>query len=56
MKGIPVENAKWMGNMLGRLSEKQLTDAFRAGGYDDSEISTLVRATQGRIKELQDLK
>ena len=56
VKGIPVENAKWMGNMLARLSEKQLTDAFRAGGYNDSEISTLVHATQGRIKELQDLK
>ena len=56
VKGIPVENAKWMGNMLGRLSEKQLSEAFRAGGYSESEISTLVHATQGRIKELQDLK
>jgi hypothetical protein len=56
VKGIPVENAKWMGNILARLSEKQLTDAFRAGGYDDSEVSTLVHAIRGRIKELQDLK
>lgn len=56
VKGIPVETARWMGNMLGRLSEKQLTDAFRAGGYTDSEISTLVRAIQERIRELQNLK
>jgi hypothetical protein len=56
LKGIPVENAKWMGNMLARLSEKQLTDAFRAGGYNDSERSTLVRAMLERIRELQNLK
>lgn len=56
LKGIRVENAKWMGDMLARLSEKQLTDAFRAGGYGDSEISTLARAMQERIRELQNLK
>jgi hypothetical protein len=56
LKGIRVENASWIGNILARLSEKQLTDAFRAGGYSDSETSTLVRAMQERIKELQNLK
>ncbi len=56
LKGISVENARWMGALLARLSQKQLTDAFRAGGYNDSEISTLVRAMRARIKELQDLK
>ena len=56
LKGVRVENAKWMGDMLGRLSDKQLTDAFRAGGYSQSEISTLVRAMQERIRELQSLK
>jgi len=56
IKGIRVENAKWMGDMLARLSDKQLTDAFRAGGYSDSETSLLVGAMQERIKELQNLK
>ena len=56
LKGIPVENARWMGVMLGRLSEKQLADAFRAGGYDGSEVALLVRAVQERIAELQNLK
>jgi hypothetical protein len=56
LKGIRVETAKWMGDMLGRLSQKQLTDAFRAGGYSQSEIATLVRAMQERIRELQSLK
>ena len=56
LKGIRVETAKWMGDKLAHLSEKQLTDAFRAGGYSDSETSTLVRAMQERIRELQNLK
>ena len=56
LNGIKTDNAKWMGDMLARLSDKQLTDAFRAGGYSDSEISTLVRAMQERIRELQSLK
>lgn len=56
LKDVRVENAKWMGDMLARLSERQLTDAFRAGGYDRSEISTLVRAMQERIRELQSLR
>jgi len=56
LKGISVENAKWMGGMLGRLSEKQLGDAFRGAGFDDSEVATYVRAMQERIGELQNLK
>jgi hypothetical protein len=45
-----------MGSPLSRLSDKQLMDAFRAGGYDQAEISTLVGAMRDRIKELQDLR
>jgi hypothetical protein len=56
LKGITVESARWIGGMLGRLSEKQLGDAFRAGGFDDSEVATYVRAMQERISELQNLK
>jgi hypothetical protein len=56
LRGIPVENARGMGMLLGRLSEKQLADAFRAGGYDDSEVRLLVHAMRERIAELQNLK
>jgi len=56
MRGIPVENARWMGMMLGRLSDKQLADAFRAGGYDDSEVRLLVQAMRQRVAELQNLR
>jgi hypothetical protein len=53
---VKIENAIWMGNLLGRLSEKQITDAFRAGGFSDAEVSTYVRTLRGRITELQNLK
>jgi hypothetical protein len=56
LKGIKVESAQWMGSMLGRLSEKQLRDAFRAGGFNENEVATYVHAMQERIAELQHLK
>ena len=56
LKGVKVENARWMGELLGRLSEKQLTDAFRAGNFDEEETSIYLRALRARIKQLQDLK
>ena len=56
LEGISVENARWMGNLLGRLSDKQLSDAFRAGGFSDQEVATYVRAVRARINELKNLK
>jgi hypothetical protein len=56
LKGIKVETARWMGDMLGRLSEKQLEDAFRGAGFKDVEVATYVRAMQERIAELRNLK
>jgi hypothetical protein len=45
-----------MGNLLGRLSDKQLSDAFRAGGFSDSEVQTYQRALRYRIDQLRNLK
>lgn len=56
LEGVTVENARWMGDLLGRLSDKQLADAFRAGGFTDSEIITYVKATRARINKLKNLK
>jgi hypothetical protein len=56
LKGIPIERARWMGSLLARLSDKQLTDAFRAGGYNPSETAMLVSAMRERINELQGLR
>ncbi len=56
LEGISVENARWMGNLAGRLSDKQLSDAFRAGGFSEQEVTTFVRALHARINELKNLK
>ena len=56
LEGITVENARWMGNLMGRLSDKQLSDAFRAGGFSDGEVTIFVRAVRARINELKNLK
>jgi hypothetical protein len=56
LEGVTVENARWMGNLLGRLSDKQLSDAFRAGGFSDWEVTTYVRTVRARINELKNLK
>jgi len=56
LEGVTVENARWMGNLLGRLSDKQLSDAFRAGGFSDAEVQTYVSATRNRINQLKNLK
>jgi len=56
LAGITVENARWMGNLLGRLSDKQLTDAFRASGFSDSEIGVCLGAIKDRINQLKNLK
>jgi hypothetical protein len=52
---VAIENARWMGNLLARLTDKQLSDAFRAGGFDENETATYIRAIRDRIKQLQGL-
>jgi hypothetical protein len=56
MSPVAVENAKWMGNLLARLSEKQLSDAFRAGGFDDRDTVIYINTIRRRIRQLQELK
>jgi hypothetical protein len=55
LNGVSVTSARWMGNLLGRLSDKQLADAFCAGGFDQIETAIYVRALRGRIRQLQQL-
>ncbi|HLG16514.1 MAG TPA: hypothetical protein VJH03_18705 [Blastocatellia bacterium] len=40
LRGVTAENARWMGGLLGRLSDQQLSDAFRAGGFNEQEVAT----------------
>ena len=56
LKDISVGSARWMGGLLGQLSNKQLADAVRAGGYEGEEAATYVRVLRNRINHLQNLK
>ncbi len=55
INSVSVECARWMGALLGRLSDKQLTDAFCAGGYSPAETALYVSILRARIIELQRL-
>ena len=52
MDDITVADARWIGGLLARLSDKQLNDAFRAANYTPAEINMLTQAVRGRINDL----
>jgi hypothetical protein len=52
---IPREDARWLGEWLGRLSTKQIDDAFRASGYSADEVEKLSATLRKRIGELRKL-
>jgi hypothetical protein len=56
LKNVSVEDARWMGQLLARLSVEQLSDAFRASGYDDNEVRSFVDTIRKRIQMLNELK
>ena len=49
---ITVEDAKWIAGWLSRLSDKQISDAFRAANYKPDEVDMLTTAVKARIGEL----
>jgi hypothetical protein len=53
--GITVEQAKWIGDLLSQLSEKQIMDAFRAANFDSKEIEGLSYEVRARINALHNL-
>ena len=52
---ITVEQAKWVGDILARLSEEQVKDAFRAANYKPDEVEALAQEVLGRINALHSL-
>ena len=52
MNGITVEDAKWLSGLLRQLSDKQISDAFRAANYSPAEVKLLTRAVKDRIAQL----
>jgi hypothetical protein len=55
LKGITVEQAKWIGGILSQLSDQQISDAFRAANYSPEEIEALTQVVKARINELVSL-
>lgn len=49
---IKVADARWVGGLLARLSDRQIADAFRAANYAPAEVRLLTRAVRARINDL----
>jgi hypothetical protein len=54
-KHIPRADAKWLGHLLGQLSEEQIRDCFRAAGYTPDEVKGFSQEVEKRIAELKAL-
>ncbi|MET0622284.1 MAG: hypothetical protein ABW250_04805, partial [Pyrinomonadaceae bacterium] len=52
LRDITVEDARWLGGILSRLSDKQLEDAFRAANYNPDEVRMLAASVRARINQL----
>lgn len=53
---VTVEQARWVGRQLSRLSDRQIAAAFRAANYQPAEVRELTRAVRSRINELVRLR
>jgi hypothetical protein len=54
-KDIPREHARWMGQLLGRLSPSQIRDAFHASGFTAEESELFAEIVESRIAQLKAL-
>jgi hypothetical protein len=48
---ISPEHVAWAANLLGQLSDAQMRDAFRAGGFKPEETTQFIRALRAKIDE-----
>jgi hypothetical protein len=53
---ITVNQARWAGDLLARLTDRQLADAFRAANYSTQEVRTLTAALRSRVNQLIKLR
>ena len=53
MNDITIDQGRWIGERLDTLSDKQLTDAFRAAGYSNDDVSLLKDGFKARVAELE---
>ena len=52
---VPRADARWIGGLLSELSEDQIRDAFRAGGYNSKQVDAYARLVVERIHQLNGL-
>ena len=55
MRGIPIAHARWIGSLLGQLSDEQVRDAFRAANYSEGVRESYVITLRERINQLTEL-
>ena len=55
VKRIPIDDARWIGSQLGKLSESQLRDCFRASGFTPAEVDGYSSVVMQRIAALKAL-
>lgn len=56
LNDITPGDAKWIGSLLARLTDRQIEDAFRAANYGAEDVSLLAKEVRSRIDELVNLK
>ena len=52
---VPLADARWIGERLGRLSMAQLRDCFRAAGFSAAEAESYAQSVTQRVAALQRL-
>jgi hypothetical protein len=52
---IPIEDARWIGQQMARLTPQQIRDAFRTAGYEPEEVEGFAKVVEQRIAELNGL-
>ena len=55
VKHIPRADARWLGQLLSRLSAEQIGDCFRAAGHSPEEVEGYTKVVQERIRALNQL-
>src|SRR6476620_2933010 len=54
-EGLTVADARWLSNLMKRLSDDQIKDAFRSANYSAEEVDLLAGAVRERINALAKL-
>jgi hypothetical protein len=55
-ENITVEQARWISGWLSRLSDQQVSDAFRAAHYSTEDVELLTRTLRARIEQVASLQ